>query len=116
MKKTILVVDDELEVAQSVESILEDEGYTVLSAGDGLEALELLNGRIPDLIISDIMMPLMNGHELLEKIRGEDRFKNIPVVLMSAVHHEKNKQAQSYLKKPFNLDSLIETVQNLIGK
>lgn len=114
--KTILIVDDEFEVAQSIESILEDEGYQVLTAGDGLEAMEVLKDKIPHLIISDVMMPLCNGLQLLEKIRGDERYKEIPVVFMSAVHHEKFSLVQGYLKKPFNLDTLLLTVENLIGK
>lgn len=116
MKKTILVVDDELEVAQSLESILIDEGYEVITAGNGLFAMELVKNKVPDLIISDVMMPLCNGHELIQKIKNDERLMNVPVVLMSAVHHEKNAAASSYLKKPFNLDTLLSTVEKHIGK
>lgn len=116
MKKTILVVDDELEVAQSLESILMDEGYEVFSAGNGLKAMEIVKDKVPDLIISDVMMPLCGGHELIQKLRKDERLREVPVVLMSAVHHEKIIDADSYLKKPFNLDTLLTTVEQFIGK
>ena len=117
MKKTILVVDDEFEVAHAVETILEDEGFEVLCAGDGLEAQKVLKEKIPDLIITDIMMPNCNGYQLLETIRKTDDYKNVPVVLMSAAQI-KNSAArpQGFLKKPFNLDNLLETVEKIIGK
>lgn len=117
MKKSILVVDDELEVAQAVGSILEDEGYEVFSAGDGREAQEALKRKLPDLIITDIMMPHCNGYDLLRLVKSDDTYKNIPVVLMSAAQlKEIEVQPQNFLKKPFNLESLLLAVEKILGK
>lgn len=116
MRKVILVVDDELEVQMAIASILEDEGYEVLISSDGKDALELLNKRKPDLILSDIMMPHMNGHQLLESVKNHKVLKTIPVVLMSAgIIKESNPKPDHFIKKPFNLDSLLETVEKYVG-
>lgn len=117
MKKIILVVDDEIEIAQSVETILVDEGYDVLSVGDGLQAQKLLTHKRPDLIISDVMMPHCNGYQLLRKLREQDNLKDIPVILMSAAQMNDNEVApESFLKKPFDLEGLLFSVEKVLGK
>lgn len=115
--KKVLVVDDEFELASSVETILEDEGFAVKSASDGLEAFELLLAEEFDLVISDVMMPRCDGYQLLEKIRSEKKVDGIPVILMSAAKLKATKvKPDNFLKKPFDLDTLISTVEGLVKK
>lgn len=115
--KKILVVDDEFELASSVESILEDEGFKVMSASDGLEAFELILNEAFDLVISDVMMPRCDGYQLLEKIRQEKRVDGMPVILMSAAQLKPTKfKPDNFLKKPFDIDTLIGAVEGLVKK
>lgn len=117
MKKTILVVEDEMDVALAVEAILEDEGFDVITCGDGLEAQNILKERVPDLILSDIMMPHCNGYQLLEFVSTEKLLKSVPFVLMSAITPKaEGKKADSFLKKPFDLENLLVTVEKVLNK
>src|SRR5680860_126721 len=82
---TILLVEDEASLRDIVASVLEDEGFTVLAAIDGLDALNQLAVERPHLVITDVMMPRMNGRELLHKIRSTAEWSSIPVMMISAV-------------------------------
>lgn len=114
--KKILVVDDEFELAMSVESILLDEGHEVIRASDGLEAFELFKTQSFDLVLSDVMMPRLDGYGLMERIRSEGKSK-IPVILMSAADLKAaGNKADGFLKKPFDLDALIDTVEGFLKK
>lgn len=114
--KTILVVDDEMEVANAVEAILEDEGFAVLVAGDGREAIEVLKDKTPDLVISDVMMPFCNGKQLLQHLRSNDKYKSTPVIFMSAANHDSDDiiRKEIFLKKPFDLDKLLDSVNKAL--
>ncbi len=79
----ILVVEDEYLLADMLAGFLQDEGHDVATAAHGVAALKLLQERKPDLLISDYMMPLMNGAELAEAIRSDPRFSGLPVLLMT---------------------------------
>lgn len=117
MKKHILIVDDEYEVSQAVEGILEDEGFSVKTCGDGLEAQTYLKDHVPNLIISDVMMPYCNGYQLLEFIRKQETLGKVPVILMSAASlRSDGPKPDKYMKKPFDLDTLLTTVEKVIGK
>lgn len=114
--KKILVVDDEFELAMSVESILLDEGYEVTRAGDGIEAFEKFKEKDFDLVLSDVMMPRLDGYSLLKKIRSDGKAKT-PVVLMSAAALKKDSEKpDSFLKKPFDLDELLGIVNKYAKK
>jgi PleD family two-component response regulator len=80
---TILIVEDSPTQALSLRQTLEDAEYEVMSASNGMEALEHLSNNIPMLIISDIVMPEMNGFELCKKIKADKRLQKIPVILLS---------------------------------
>lgn len=119
MMATILLVDDEREIAEAIRSILEDEGYAVRSCSDGTQALEQLRRDLPNLVLSDVMMPRMSGLELLAAIRKEPRTRKVPVILMSAVSPGKNRSEakwNDFLKKPFNLDALLDAVEKQLAK
>ncbi|WIG96776.1 response regulator [Myxococcus sp. SDU36] len=111
--KTILVVDDEMDIAEAVKSILEDEGYRVVTCANGREALDCLKDARPDLAIIDVMMPVMNGFETIRAIRGSREFASLPVLIMSAIDpsvRPPDYDWAGFLKKPFSLERLLEQV------
>ena len=108
MAKTILVVDDERHIVRLVEVNLERAGYEVTTAYDGVEALEAVQAKVPDMIILDVMMPRMDGFETLKKLRADDKSKEIPVIMLTAKAQDADifkgwsSGVDSYLTKPFN--------------
>ncbi len=83
--KTILAVDDEPDVIIGVRAVLEAEGYEVLEAGDGKQALAVLRTQRPDLVVLDVLMPGMDGWETLSAIQADERLKDIPVLMLTAL-------------------------------
>ena len=115
MSGRILVVDDDSSLRQSVARVLEDEGYTVDHATDGLSALALVAERRPDLVLLDVLMPKMNGRRVLETLRRDPATAEIPILIMSAVSGiETNRSmslgASDIVEKPFDLDELLNKV------
>jgi CheY-like chemotaxis protein len=114
---TIVVADDERTLLEAVAEVLAIEGHTVLLATDGLEARGLLDGTMPDLVISDMMMPRLGGFGLLEWMRLQPALVNVPVLVVSAsappVFH--GLEPVTFLAKPFNLDALLHAVTKALG-
>jgi len=114
--KKILVVDDEITICLLLENFLSKD-YDVVSINDGAEALEWLEGNLPDLIISDIEMTTMGGYEFLTKVRERGFTKHTPMIMLSAKSESKERikcyklGAQDYLTKPFNPEELEELVK-----
>jgi CheY-like chemotaxis protein len=112
---TILVVDDEPGIRDVLATLLEDEGYHVLQAKNGAEALELLPREHPDLVVLDIMMPLVDGREVLRRLRAMPGQEATHVILMSAgVRDGSELQVAAFLLKPFDIDQLLGTVNQLL--
>ncbi|MFZ4398969.1 MAG: response regulator transcription factor [Bacteroidales bacterium] len=116
-KRNILIIDDEKSIRFVLENTLKDE-FNVMSFPDGKEGLSYLeNGNIPDLIISDLDMPGINGFAFLEKIRHSGFFDNIPVIILSGNDESKDKikcfemGADDYVSKPFNPKEIIARVK-----
>ena len=84
MSATILVVDDDPVILQLLQVNFEMEGFTVLTAVDGLDGVEKARAEQPDIVVSDVMMPKLNGLELTVALRGDETTKHIPIVLLSA--------------------------------
>ena len=111
----ILVVDDDKEIVESIEIYLENEGFNIYKAYNGLEALEILMEEEIHLILMDIMMPKLDGIKATIKIREE---KNIPIILVSAKSEDTDKiiglniGADDYITKPFNLLELVARVKS----
>ncbi|MDY7225102.1 response regulator [Hyalangium rubrum] len=117
--KTVLVVDDEMDIAEAVKAILEEERYKVLTCPNGREALKSLRETRPDLAIVDIMMPVMNGYETIKAIRQQDTFARLPILVMSAIPpavKSKDFSWEGFLKKPFSLTELLAKVHQLAPK
>jgi len=107
MAKKILVVDDERHIVRLVEVNLTRAGYDVISAYDGVEALEKVAEDIPDMIVLDVMMPRMDGFEVLKNLQADPKYKDIPVIMLTAKAQDADifkgwqSGVSSYLTKPF---------------
>jgi CheY-like chemotaxis protein len=114
VSQTILVVDDDPLIQQTVAGILEDEGYDVVLAGDGLEALESLDVAQPAAILLDISMPRMDGYAFVAELDRRGLRTVLPIVVLTADGRAAEKAArtgaQGYLPKPFTLESLLDAV------
>lgn len=115
---TILVADDEFLIADVLAFALEDEGYTVVTASNGRKALDILNAQPVDLVITDFMMPVMNGLELATAIRDRDGGR-MPIVLMSGAQAEiargRRDLFTEVFDKPFVIERVVAKVKALIG-
>ena len=117
--QTILVVEDELPIKEIITAILSDAGHKVVVAGNGQEALQCLQSERPDLILSDIMMPVMDGRELCKRLQVHPVYSSIPVILMSAAYGSVNLDGckhAAFLKKPFEVTELLAAVSHTIGQ
>ncbi len=121
-KKTIMVVDDNPDIITIVRTILEGKGYSVMSAYSGPELLTQLEGQKPDLIVLDIMMPQMDGLEVLTRLKGAPDTSSIPVILLTAkVQYEDvlggyKLGADYYITKPFTSTQLLNGINLLLGE
>lgn len=117
-KGLILLVDDEPGLIAALAMLLEEEGYRVITAQHGGEALERLREQRPDLVITDYMMPYLNGLELSRRLRAEPEWRAIPILLMSAAlpgEVDSREYADAYLPKPTDLMELFEVVERLVS-
>lgn len=118
-KKTILVVDDDHEIVRTITITLEREGYHVLNAYDGLQALDCVTSREVHLIIIDVMMPKLDGLSAVMKIREK---KNLPIIILSAKGEDSDKilglsmGADDYISKPFNPMELVARVKSQLRR
>jgi len=122
MPKQILIVDDTQEVLDVVQFILGLKGYSTLIAKNGAECLEILNKQEVDLIILDIMMPEMDGWEVLRQLRGQGKIGAIPIVILTSKFQSIDKMlglkifgASDYLTKPFTTEGLLEKISLALG-
>ncbi|XLM21440.1 response regulator [Chromobacterium piscinae] len=120
MSKTILIVDDSTTLRQVVRMTLVGAGYEVLEAGNGKEALDILDGRKIHLIISDVNMPVLDGIELLKNIKQLPHYKFTPVIMLTTESSEDKKRegkeagAKAWVVKPFQPPALLTAVSKLI--
>jgi len=118
--KKILIADDRSEVVELVKVTLEGEGYRTIDASDGREALEKIRKEKPDLILLDIVMPKMNGFEVLSRVKKDPKTKEIPIVMLTAqgqkVDQEKGRRlgARDYITKPFSLSHLLNKIEEIL--
>jgi chemosensory pili system protein ChpA (sensor histidine kinase/response regulator) len=117
---TVMVVDDSLTVRKITSRLLTREGYQVILAKDGVDALEQLIDVMPDVVLSDIEMPRMDGFDLLRNIRADQRLKELPVIMITSRTAEKHRNyameigANHYLGKPFDEDELLRLVSSYV--
>ena len=119
-KPRILLVDDEPSIVKMVGKRLEVEGFDVLVAVDGQDALTKAQTGHPDLIILDLMLPKLNGYEVCTMLKQDTRYQKIPIVLFTAKAQEKDEKlgmecgANAYVRKPFRAQELLETIRSLL--
>ncbi len=115
-KPAVLIVDDQIETVQTLATLLEHYGYWVTCALNGQDALKRLDTRQPDLILLDLIMPEMDGHELCERIKSKTDFQDIPILFLTASRDEEHilkafeKGAIDYVMKPFNEQEVVMRV------
>jgi len=120
--KKVLIIDDEISIKENLCEILTLKGYIVNCEGSGKDAINRIEQYMPDIIISDIMMPEMNGHEFLKLLREKKEFANTPVIFLSArqdlkdIREGMNLGADDYLTKPFDVKDLLRAVENRLAK
>jgi chemotaxis family two-component system response regulator PixH len=118
---TILVVEDSPSERELISDYLEKGGYTVISAEDAKIALEKTKTQKPDLVITDIVMPGMNGFELCRSLKKNPETKDLPVVICSSKNQEldklwgKKQGVDVYLTKPFTREDILQAVQKIVG-
>lgn len=116
--KTILVVDDEPAILDLLTTLLSDEGYQVLSAVDGAAALEGLKREAVDVVITDGMMPRLDGEALIRAMRARPETREVPVIFVSAAVTPRLEGLEPwwFLPKPFDLEVVLDTVAGAIGR
>ena len=118
----IMVVDDSVSIRQVVSRLMEDQGWKVITAKDGIDALDRLGESRPDLIVLDIEMPRMNGYEFLGALKAQAGFEDIPVVMLTSrtatKHRDKAKAmgAKGFIVKPYNDDEFVGLILKLTGR
>ena len=122
MARRLLVVDDEAKLLRAVAATLREEGYDVATARSGADALVQINASIPDLVVSDIRMPGMDGHQLARALRSNPRTALIPIVFLTAKDEREDRIAgfrtgvDAYLTKPFDPEELLAVVSNILKR
>ena len=120
--KKLLLIEDDLVLRENTAEILVLSNFEVITASNGLEGVALAKSSMPDIIISDIMMPELNGHEVLEILANDERTKYIPFIFLSAKTERKdvrkgmNMGADDYITKPFEEEELISAIESRIAK
>ena len=120
MAKKILVVDDEWDVVELITDRLKANGFDVVCAYDGKNALQEVKNEKPDLIILDIMMPGLNGSVLCGILKSDEEFKSIPIIVLTGQSRELDRKigrfvkADAYITKPFEAESLLQTINDLL--
>lgn len=120
MAKKILVIEDEADILKMLEFILKKKNFTVISASDGPEAIDLFLREEPDLVILDWLLPAMNGTEVSRKLKEISSQKHTPIILLTATADDVEKKAKEcmadgYFLKPFDYEELLKAVEKLTG-
>ncbi|NUU02348.1 response regulator [Herbaspirillum robiniae] len=116
-RKTVLVVEDHEDSREMLCEILENSGLSVIAAGNGIEAIERMQSQVPNVVLTDLSMPRMDGIELARYIKSHDRYGHIPVALISAnlpAASPHFPEISAFLLKPCSVDHLLTTVAQLL--
>jgi len=122
MSQSVLIVDDEQYIVTSLEFVMKNAGFDVSVAFDGEEALAKVNEIVPDLVILDVMMPKLDGFEVLEKIRANAGLASVRVVMLTAKGRDSERErglaagADDYLTKPFSTRDILKRVKEILNK
>lgn len=112
----ILVIEDELAICEVIVQILEDEQHSTLAAGNGQEGLKFITQQLPDLIICDVMMPILDGRAFCHIIKANPMYSAIPLIMMSAGTFMSTKECNydAFIYKPFDLDEFVVVVNQVL--
>jgi len=119
-RKTILIADDEIDIVETLQFMLESEGFNVLTAYDGEEALKIARNAIPDIILLDVMMPKINGYKVSRLLKFDKKFHDIPILMITARSQEEDKLigeetgADEYITKPFEISNVIDSINKYL--
>lgn len=116
-QKTVLLVEDDAEIRDLLQDILEHEGYDVIPAGSGKQALDYLSDPAqarPDAIVLDLMMPIVTGWQVLDQLRADEELCAIPVVVVTAVDRDRPTGISALFKKPIDLQGLLDALKSFI--
>ncbi len=120
MAKKILIVDDEPDIVESIKFRLELENFECIEANDGEDALRKAKKENPDIILLDIMLPLINGYKVSRLLKFDESYKNIPIIMLTARAQEKDIKlgeetgADEYVPKPFDMETLVVLVKKYL--
>jgi len=116
-QQCVLLVEDDPALRRYLEVVLERAGYSVISAGDGLEAMKYLLAMQVDVVVTDALMPNLDGYELCRFVRNSDHLAHLPVILLSALDPrnttDESEQVDAFLAKPISPEDLLATISNL---
>jgi chemosensory pili system protein ChpA (sensor histidine kinase/response regulator) len=108
VSRLLLIVEDDLPIREILRELFIDEGYRVVEAANGLEALQRLEEALPDLIVLDLWMPVMTGGELMQRLKADPRFASVPVLVLTAATEDVT--GAPVVKKPVGLEELLAKV------
>jgi len=119
-KKKILIVDDEVDIVETLSFELEQEGYECITANDGIEALNKARSENPDLVLLDVMLPKMNGYKVSRLLKFDEKYQHIPIIMLTAKSQDPDRilgietGADGYLTKPYEMENLLEVIKSHI--
>lgn len=122
MSKKILIADDEVDIVETLQFMLEAEGFDCAVAYDGEDALNLAKEINPDLMILDVMMPKINGYKVCRLLKFDAKYKDIPILMVTARSQEEDKMigeetgANEYITKPFEIEEVVAKVKTYLGE
>ena len=106
----VLIVDDEADIRETLEEFLSDEGFAVLSAANGAQALHILTDEQPCLVLLDLMMPVLSGNEVIEHMQNDERLASVPIIITTS-DPSRAPPGIPIMKKPLSLVGLLDAVQ-----
>lgn len=119
--KKVLLIEDNLSIRENTAELLELAGFSVIMASDGQMGVDLAKAELPDIILSDIMMPYKNGHEVFDELQKCETTRNIPFVFITSsvgrkeIEYALKRGATDYIRKPFEEDELMGTIQKWLS-
>jgi DNA-binding response OmpR family regulator len=118
----ILMVEDDRDIVKTTQYVLEKKGYNCITALDGMEGLHKAKNENPDLIILDLMLPKMNGYKIARLLKFDQKYKDIPIIMLTAKAQESDKKlgfqtgADEYMTKPFEFENLLSVIEKHLKK
>jgi len=122
MAKKILITEDSPTILEILKSVLVEEGYEVIAASDGQQALNLAKTEKPDLMVLDLMLPKIDGYKVCRMLKFDEKYKDIPIIMLTARTNETDERlgkevgADAYIKKPFQPEVVIDEIKKLLNR